>query len=164
MIEGDGVLTKVLFIFVEKFKTDQERRGHTIVLGADKAHPWKCPILFFKAHMKVRHSSVREGAPNTVLKQPVRAECLLVLFTWPQRRCNGGRFQRHSLCNEIWRSLAVYIYIHDDMSDSCLKVEKEKESATLLFFKHRVLFWGDEKIKEELKPAMILCCIVLFLV
>lgn len=45
-IEEDGERVPVLFIFVEKRKNDQERVGHTIIVGADK-EIWKCPLALF---------------------------------------------------------------------------------------------------------------------
>jgi len=51
--EGEGTEYEVLFVYVEKSKTDQERHGHTIVVGPaeDKSI---CPVALFKQWKKVR--------------------------------------------------------------------------------------------------------------
>ena len=136
-IDVEGVPTEVLFIFIQKSKTDQERRGHTIVLGADKAHPWKCPILFFKAYTRVRPEgaeaffctnegkSISPKRVNAVLKQTCKKAGLKVSLYSSHGLRGGGATEAASKginCRLImrhgnWRSLAVYIYIHDDLSD-----------------------------------------------
>lgn len=50
---SDGVVEEVMYVFVEKSKTDQARRGHTIVISrAD--NPLVCPIQWFKKWVAVR--------------------------------------------------------------------------------------------------------------
>jgi len=51
--EEGGKEYEVLFVYVEKSKTDQERRGHTIVVGPAE-DPSICPIALFKQWRKVR--------------------------------------------------------------------------------------------------------------
>lgn len=54
-----GTTTKeVLFNFVQKSKTDQERRGHTHVVGP-AADPGVCPIRLFKRWMNERNSEAK---------------------------------------------------------------------------------------------------------
>lgn len=54
-----GATTKeVLFNFVQKSKTDQERRGHTHVVGP-AADPSVCPIRLFKRWMSKRNSDAK---------------------------------------------------------------------------------------------------------
>lgn len=59
IIDVEGVITPVLFIFVEKMKNDQGRFGHTIVLGADK-ETWKCPLSLFRRY----EEAVASRKPN----------------------------------------------------------------------------------------------------
>jgi len=51
--EDEGKEYEVLFVYVEKSKTDQERHGHTIVVGPaeDKSI---CPVTLFKQWKRVR--------------------------------------------------------------------------------------------------------------
>jgi hypothetical protein len=73
--------SEVLFIFVEKAKNDQKRRGHTIVVEACQSS-CICAVKWFKLHCSVRrsklavfHSSslapnrLSSSAPNSVIKR-----------------------------------------------------------------------------------------------
>ena len=100
-------------------------------------YPWKCPILFFKAYMRVRPKgaeaffctrggkSISPKRVNAVLKQTCEKAGLNVSLYSSHGLRGGGATEAASKginCRLImrhgnWRSLAVYIYIHDDMSD-----------------------------------------------
>ena len=46
----DGKLTEVLFVLIQKSKTDQGRKGHTVVLARDPEDIWKCPMVLFQLY------------------------------------------------------------------------------------------------------------------
>jgi site-specific recombinase XerD len=138
----NGVETVVLFLFIQKSKTDQERTGHTIVLGPDHANPWKCPVRYFKAVAKRRASGSthffynkesKAGLPPKRVNQILKRTCKLAgynpdLYSSHGLRAGGateaaaaGVRTRLIKKHGNWRSSAVYIYIHEDMA-SRLKV------------------------------------------
>lgn len=54
--EGWKEAKEVLFVYVEKSKTDQERHGHTIVVGP-AADPTICPVQMFKKWTLMRNKA-----------------------------------------------------------------------------------------------------------
>ena len=130
-----GLPTKVLFIFIEKSKTDQERVGHTVVLGMDIKNPWKCPVRHFRALRGRRRKGAksffhnRKGGQLPPKNVNVRLKKLCTLAGLDPKKysshglraggateaaANGIRthlIKRHG----HWKSSAVYIYIRDDV-------------------------------------------------
>ena len=137
-----GVPQLVLFLFIEKSKVDQTRIGHTVVLGQDRACPWKCPVRHFRALSKKRcpkaeaffydeatSSRFPPKRVNMVLKEAcARAGIDAKLYTSHGLRAGGatesaanGVRTRQIMRHGNWKSSAVYIYIHDDVEQQ-LKV------------------------------------------
>jgi integrase len=52
----DGSIEEVMYVYVEKSKTDQFRRGHTIVIGKSR-NGMVCPISWFKRWVAVRRAT-----------------------------------------------------------------------------------------------------------
>ena len=126
---------EVLFIFVEKMKNDQFRRGHTIVIGAAPHSPL-CPVKWHRLYARVRRSSkslfhsvfksarpLTKTKPNEVLKK-----LLAAIGVDPDsygshslRRGGASAAANHRIAIHVlarhgnWKSDAVFAYISDDM-------------------------------------------------
>ena len=133
----EGKETEVLFIFVEKSKTDQERRGHTVVVGPaeDKSI---CPVTWYKRWLKKRRPESEflfhqaASAQGLSTSTPCGRVKLLVeaigldsdLFGSHSGR-SGGATAAAAAGVELrlikkhgnWRSDAVFAYIRDSVAD-----------------------------------------------
>jgi integrase len=137
-VEAEGKQVQVLFIFVEKSKTDQERLGHTIVVSSLEGKEHISPLVWYTAYTKIR--SVRSAfffsqignskglakrTPNWVVKRWCeklgidgkmygshscrRGGCTAAAASGIEMRL----IQRHG----NWRSLCVFKYMVDTWED-----------------------------------------------
>jgi integrase len=137
-VVDDEVQGEVLYIFINKSKRDQERRGDTVVLAACPGSPL-CPVKWFKLYTQVArseefffHSSfvkagrLANGTPNGILKrwlvQMGLSEKEAALYGSHSLRKGGataaaaGRVRMHLLKRHgRWKSDAVFIYIVDPL-------------------------------------------------
>jgi integrase len=137
-IDYDELQGEVLYIFVNKSKRDQERRGDTIVLAACPGSPL-CPVQWFKLYTRVARSTefffhstfVKAGrlansTPNGILKDWLRLMGLsdkeIALYGSHSLRKGGAtaasaaRVRVHLLKRHgRWKSDAVFIYIVDPL-------------------------------------------------
>jgi integrase len=136
-IEVNGQTEEVLFVFVEKSKTDQERRGHTIVLAASDECRARCPIAWFKMYTVTRNGSseflfhkekndqkLSDKTPNHRLKSWLHriGEKNPQKFGSHSMRKGGATAAAESGIEERlikkhgnWRSDAVYVYIKESL-------------------------------------------------
>jgi integrase len=133
----NGVMTEVLFVFLEKSKTDQIRNGHTLVVGP--AHDQRiCPIALFKRWMGLRNplapflfharnkiEKLSATIPNGRLKHRLKR-----IGVDPRKY--GSHSARRGLATQAakagvqerlikkhcnWRSDAVYVYIEESLAN-----------------------------------------------
>ena len=140
-----GMLHAVLFVFVEKRKNDQERHGHTIVLGVDE-DVMHCPVRWFKMYATLREKeSALRGAESPYLfardkfrqaSKPLKPESVngalkracekagieTQRFTFHCLRVGGvsaaiarGVELRLIARHGGWKSDAIYNYVFDDI-------------------------------------------------
>ena len=128
---------EVLFIFVEMKKNDQERHGHTIVLGSQPDSPL-CPVTWYRAHLMVRRSSTHAfhhvwkspknlacDYPNTVLKRMVKSVGLdpALYGSHSLRRGGASAAANAGVASHViarhgdWKSDAVFLYITDALAN-----------------------------------------------
>ena len=128
---------EVLFVYVGKSKTDQERRGHTIVVGKAEHHRTICPIDWYKIAVASRPNSKKffcrpdgkallAADPNKILKK--------LLLTRPE--VDASLYGSHSLrkkgCTAAaaagveltllkrhgnWKSDAIFTYIKNSIQE-----------------------------------------------
>ncbi len=53
-MEVDGVMRKVLMVYVEKAKNDQERNGHVTMVGGSMSNSELCPVKWFRLYSVTR--------------------------------------------------------------------------------------------------------------
>ena len=137
-IDGkDGKQERVLFLFEEKSKTDQERSGHQVVFGSAE-DPSVCPLRWAERYMEMRDKKSQfffhqvsnvEGlsttTPNTRLKQWLtRIGVDPTEFGSHSGRAGGTtaatrhgvpvhKLMRHG----NWRSDAVFVYMRTNWAD-----------------------------------------------
>jgi hypothetical protein len=132
---------EVLFVFIEKSKTDQARNGHTVLLGQAK-NGALCPIFWFKmfqiwatttASALFHQADPKKGglaAPSAgkilkgLLKLAGVDEVDVKLLTSHSCRIGGataaaaaGVNLRLIMRHGNWKSFAVFLYIRDCMQD-----------------------------------------------
>jgi hypothetical protein len=131
----------VLFIFVEKAKNDQYRRGHTLVIGPGQCGSC-CPIVWFRLYNLMRnHNAVAllhkgNNAPdrltafmnpttvNSNFKKRLKAAGIRADLTSQCLRAGGittalekGIALRLAKRHGNWRSDAVFAYITESMAN-----------------------------------------------
>jgi site-specific recombinase XerD len=142
-LEGD----EVLFLFLEKSKTDQLRIGHTIVLGKGKEQD-SCPIYWFKRYVQLRDSKAKAffhhepkgkkfrsiflaaSTINSRFKESLAKAGVSDYLTSHSLRAGGVT---EALRNQVdlrlvrkhgnWKSDAIYVYITESM-ENMLSVSK----------------------------------------
>jgi len=136
-ISKDELEGECLYVFIQKSKTDQQRRGDTVVLAACPGS-CLCPVEWFRLHCGVRrsnthvfHSTFSVPAqlsvkrPNGLLKEWLeKMEVPNVDVYGSHSLRKGGataaaaaRVQNHVLKRHgRWRSDAVYIYTVDPLN------------------------------------------------
>ena len=131
---------EVLYVFIEKSKTDQARNGHTVVLGQAKDGAM-CPIFWFKMfkiwanvkasalfHKKDSVEGLSAPTAGHVLKNLLKLtnieEVDIKLLTSHSCRIGGataaaaaGVNLRLIMRHGNWKSFAVFLYIRDCMAD-----------------------------------------------
>jgi site-specific recombinase XerD len=132
---------EVLYVFIEKSKTDQARNGHTVLLGQAK-NGALCPIFWFKmfqiwatktASALFHQADPKKGglaAPSAgkilkgLLKLAGIDEVDVNLLTSHSCRIGGataaaaaGVNLRLIMRHGNWKSFAVFLYIRDCMQD-----------------------------------------------
>ena len=133
----EGGQIRVLFVFVEQSKTDQVRRGHTIVVSEAK-DPRICPVRWFRAYGKLRRADAlflfHSGSSSQRLanKTPNGRVKILVESSGEDSTLYGshsGRSGGATAATEAgielrlvmkhgnWRSDAVFRYIRDSPVD-----------------------------------------------
>ena len=141
-IDVKGVPTLVLFIFVKKKKNDQEKYGHTIVLGADD-EKWKCPLTLFTLYNNAvkrrkpnnrtgfffREKGVQSRLCNSHVNSRLKAACLaagisVARFSSHCLRTGGvtaaiaaGIELRLVAKHGDWKSSAIFRYIKDNFAE-----------------------------------------------
>jgi hypothetical protein len=137
-LDEDDMQGEVLYIFINKSKRDQERRGDTVVLAACPGSP-VCPVMWFKLYARVARSKVfffhstfaqagrlSNKTPNGLLKQWLKvvgvSDVQAALFGSHSLRKGGAtaasaaRVRMHLLKRHgRWKSDAVFIYIFDPL-------------------------------------------------
>ena len=128
--------TEVLTIFIEKSKVDQERVGHSLIVGPDPIL-WKCPVAYAKAFISARNPAAthffhRKGKttkpPNSFVNKIVKRTCSSAglnpkIYSSHGLRAGGATdaisagipihlIKRHG----NWASDAVFIYVHDSIT------------------------------------------------
>jgi integrase len=127
---------RVLFVFVEKAKNDQERVGHTIVLEED-SESTICPVKWFVLHCSVRRSETHvfhslaetplklgPKAPNTIIKAMLNRIGIDPKPYGSHSLRRGGATSAASMGIEAyviarhgnWRSNAVFTYMSEQMA------------------------------------------------
>jgi site-specific recombinase XerD len=131
---------EVLYVFIEKSKTDQARNGHTVVLGRAKDGT-VCPIFWFKMfqiwankeasalfHQKDSVKGLAAPTAGHVLKNLLHLTNIeqvdIKLLTSHSCRIGGataaaaaGVNMRLIMRHGNWKSFAVFLYSHDCMAD-----------------------------------------------
>jgi hypothetical protein len=139
---------EVLYVFVGKAKNDQERRGHTIVVGKAAKHPTICPIHWFKVCTAMRPVSkkffcrtngkpLNAAEPNKILKKLLRSRpeveaSLYGSHSLRKKGCTGAAaagvettlLKRHG----NWKSDAIFIYIKNSLEQRLSVTLKAKPS------------------------------------
>jgi integrase len=127
---------EVLFVFVEKSKVDQQRRGHTIVIASDDCRA-KCPVAWYKCYMTRRRSTsgflfhkekgderLSDKTPNNRLKAWLKriGETNPRAFGSHSLRKGGATAAAEAGIEERlirkhgnWHSDAVYVYIKESL-------------------------------------------------
>jgi site-specific recombinase XerD len=148
----DGSTEAALFLFVEKAKNDQERKGHTVVIGSS---PDKqiCPVRWYKAYTELRNpaaaaffhqekkmEALSKTTPNQIVKKWLKKIGVdPKLYGSHSGRIGGATYAKLAgvETNKIkkqgnWASDAVYGYFQTDwmhqidVSKSLLTFEMEK--------------------------------------
>ena len=129
---------KVLFIFIEKSKTDQERRGHTVVLGENEKNPILCPVTWFEKYVAVRNrkkkfffhahgtgDALAKTTPHHILKAMLE-QMGVDAKKYGSHSCRRGGCtaaaakhiqERLLMRHGNWKSSAVHDYIMEPMED-----------------------------------------------
>jgi site-specific recombinase XerD len=134
--EGEEVLN----VFIEKSKTDQERIGHSVILGKAKQRGI-CPIFWFKLfkalanpnakalfHQGGKVSGLAPASVNHILKALLDLAGIhdvnIELLTSHSCRIGGataaaaaGVALRLIMRHGNWKSYSVFLYIRDSMAD-----------------------------------------------
>ena len=137
-VEWDEVQGEVLYIFIDKSKIDQERKGDTVVLASCPSSPL-CPVRWFRLYNSIArskdfvfHSTFKSAAklanatPNGILKRWLVSLGLSdkEVKTYGSHSLRKGgataaaakRVRMHLLKRHgRWRSDAVFIYIVDPL-------------------------------------------------
>jgi site-specific recombinase XerD len=131
---------QVLYVYIEKSKTDQERHGHTVLVGKAK-NQGMCPIFWFKIwmclansratalfHQKGKLIGLAAASVNHILKALLKASDIHNVdcnsLTSHSCRIGGataaaaaGVALRLIMRHGNWKSYAVFLYIRDSMAD-----------------------------------------------
>jgi site-specific recombinase XerD len=131
---------EVLYVFMQKSKNDQERHGHTVLLGKAKSIG-VCPIYWFKLfllvcdrgadtlfHQKGKKTALSPNSVNPILKKLLAGAEIhdvdVGLLTSHSCRIGGvtaaaaaGVNLRLIMRHGNWKSYAVFLYIRDSMAD-----------------------------------------------
>jgi site-specific recombinase XerD len=131
---------EVLYVFIQKSKNDQERHGHTVLLGKAK-NKGVCPIYWFKLfllvcdrkadtlfHQKGKKKGLASTSVNPLLKKLLDLAHIqdvdIDLLTSHSARIGGasaaaaaGVNLRLIMRHGNWKSYAVFLYIRDSMAD-----------------------------------------------
>jgi site-specific recombinase XerD len=131
---------EVLYVFIQKSKNDQERHGHTVLLGKAK-NIGVCPINWFKLfllvcdrkadalfHQKGKKKGLVPTSVNPILNRLLAAAHIqdvnVDLLTSHSARIGGasaaaaaGVNLRLIMRHGNWKSYAVFLYIRDSMAD-----------------------------------------------
>ena len=137
-VSVDGEKVKVLFIYVQKSKTDQERQGHTVVLAENVVHRALCPVSWFRRYQAKRapnkqfffHACDGDKLANTtpghILKTMLK-EMGLDASKYGSHSCRkeGATAAAEKQINKRllmrhgnWKSSCIYNYISDSMKDT----------------------------------------------
>ena len=127
-------------MFIQKSKNDQDRHGHTVLLGKAK-NQGVCPINWFKLfllvcdrgadklfHQKGKKQGLAPASVNPILKRLLDAAHIqdvdIDLLTSHSCRIGGataaaaaGVNLRLIMRHGNWRSYSVFLYIRDSMAD-----------------------------------------------
>ena len=128
----------MLYVYVGKLKTDQGRRGHTIVIGAAQHFPNICPILWFKTYTNMRPKNAAKffckpngerlatTEPNKILKKLLRSRpeidaSLYGSHSLRKEGCSKAAAAGVSLTllkrHGNWKSDAIFIYIKNSLAE-----------------------------------------------
>lgn len=157
----DGVEEPVLFVFVEKAKNDQERRGHTRVVACnDAVGSWMktvSPIYWFEQWSSIRNSKASTFFHHLHSADPLAPETINnTIKRWIQAIGEDpSQYSSHSAraggCTAAarekvekrllsrhgnWRSDAIDVYIHDSMEDR-ISVTKSMFTTSSLRVPHQ---------------------------
>jgi integrase len=137
-VVDDEIQGEVLYIFINKSKRDQERKGDTVVLAACPGSPL-CPVRWFRLYARVARSTefffhstfvkagkLANGTPNGILKrwlaQMGLSDAESKTYGSHSLRKGGataaaaGRVRMHLLKRHgRWKSDAVFIYVVDPL-------------------------------------------------
>lgn len=133
----DGKQQEVLFVFVQQSKTDQERRGHTVVV-AKASDPRICPVGWYRLWCALRSKTAPYlfHRQNSDEKLAVSTPCGRVKFMLEKIGVDSSEYGSHSgrsggataataagvelrLTKKHggWKSDAVFAYIRDDTAE-----------------------------------------------
>jgi len=135
-------LENVLFIYIEKSKVDQDRIGHTVVIG-ESSDSQLCPITNYKTYMKLRKRSeylfhqvgsvkpLSAKTPNSIVKSWLkRINVDSKKYGSHSMRRGGataaaakGVQQRLIMRHGNWKTNCVFIYISESIENQ-LSVSK----------------------------------------